>query len=140
MTEMVNINGEPEVNGGRCRMEKTRSNPHTVTIPPSKTCTTGARSKPLRVSVIEDDATTGVLRERTISDDMSQVVAKGAEAVWTIAGNVAKAAAKRTVVLITMVLGVAGGTLTAVGTLVLWAVDTKMPRCMTVKTMSLGRH
>ena len=89
ITEMVNVNGEPEVNGGRYKMEKTRSNPHTVTIPPSKTCTTGARSKPLWVSIIEDDTTTGVLRERTVSNDMSWVVAKGTEAVWTIGGNVA---------------------------------------------------
>ena len=109
ITEMVNINGEPEVNSGRCKMEKTRFDPHTVTIPPSKTCTTGARSKPLRVSIIEDDATTGVLGERTVSNDMSWVVAKGAEVVWSIVGNMAKAAAKRTVVLITMVLGVANG-------------------------------
>ena len=32
ITEMVNINGESEVNSGRCKMEKTRSDPCTVTL------------------------------------------------------------------------------------------------------------
>ena len=32
ITEVVNVNREPEVNGGRCKMEKTRSGPHTITL------------------------------------------------------------------------------------------------------------
>ena len=120
-------------------MEKTRFGPHTITIPPLKTCTTGARSKPLWVSVVEDDTTTGVLGERTVSDDMSRVVAEGPEMVWAIMGDVAKASAKRTVVPNTMVLRVARGALTTVGAFILWAIDTKMPCSMTVKTTSLRR-
>ena len=58
---------------------------------------------------------------------MSWVIAEGAKSVWTEVGGVAEAVAKRTVVSKTMVLGVARGALTAVGALVLWAVDTKLP-------------
>ena len=132
------MNGESEVNGDKCIMEKIRSNPCTVTIPPSKTCTTGTRLQPFWVSVIKDDTTAGVLREGTVCNNVSWVVTEGTELVWTEAGGVAEAVAKRTVVLKAMVLGVARGALTAVGTLILWAIDTKMPCGVTLKTASLA--
>ena len=52
-------------------------------------------------------------------------------------GGVAKVVAKRTVVLHAMVLRVARSVLVTVRTLVLWTVDTKMPRDVAVKTNSL---
>ena len=140
MTEMVNINGELDVNEDKWMMEKIRSGPHTITIPPSKTCTTGARSDSLWVSIIEDDTTTGVLGEGTIRDDVSWVIAEGTKAVWTVVRGVAKAMTKRTVVSGATILGVTQGALTAIGTFILWAVNTKMPRKVTVKTMSLINH
>ena len=91
---MVNINGESETNRDKWKMEKIRSDPYTITIPPSKTCTTSARSKSFQVSLIEDDTATGVLEERAICDNMSWVVAKGAKLVWAITGGVAKVVAK----------------------------------------------
>ena len=57
---MVKVNRESDTNGDRWMMEKIMSDPCTVTIPPSKTCTTGTRSQSLWVSIIEDDATAGV--------------------------------------------------------------------------------
>ena len=68
---------------------------------------------------------------------MSQVIKKGTVPVWTIAGGVATAVAKRTVVVQAMVLGVAWGMLETVGTLILWTVDVKMPHGVAVKTNSL---
>ena len=117
-----------------------RFGPCTITIPPSKTCTIGARSESLQVSIIEDDTTTGVLGKRAICDNMSWVVAEGAEMVWAIAGGVAKVVAKRTVVSNTTILRMARGPLATVGTLILRAVNTKMPHDVTVKTTSLRRH
>ena len=61
ITETVNVRGESEDNGSRWMTEKRRSWPCTITIPPSKACTTGTNSDPLRVSVIEDDPTARVL-------------------------------------------------------------------------------
>ena len=59
--EMVNVNGQSEESGDKWTMEKMRSDPRTVTIPPSKTCTTRTRLQSLWVSIVEDDPTTGVL-------------------------------------------------------------------------------
>ena len=140
ITETVNVNGELGVIGDKWIMEKIMSNPHTITIPPSKTCTTGTRLQSLWVSVIEDDPATGVLREGTVSDDMSWVIAKGTEAVQTEARGVTEAVAKRTVVSGTMILGVTWGALMAVGTFILWTADTKVPCKVTVKTTSLVSH
>ena len=134
LTEMVNIKGESTVNGSKCMMEKIRSDSHTITIPPLKTCTTGARLKPLRVAIVENDATTGVLQEQTVSDDMSWVIAESTESVQTVMGGMAEAAAKRTIVSIAAVLGVAGGTLAAIEALIFWTVDTKMPCDVALKT------
>ena len=136
--EMVNVSGESEDNGDKWTIEKRRLRLHTLTIPPLKTCTTSASSDPLRVAVVEDDPTARVCREGTVSDDVTRVVTKGAASVWTVAGEMAKAAAKRTAVAHAMVLRVAGGTLVTVGTSILWTIDMKMPHIVTVKTNSLN--
>ena len=135
--ETVNVSGQSEDNGDRWIMEKMRSDPHTVTIPPSKTCTAGTRLQSFWVSIVKDDTAAGVLREWTICNNMSWVVAKGAKSVWTDTKDVAKVAAKRTVALSTTILGMTRGMLSAIGTLILWTVDTKMPCDVTLKTVSL---
>ena len=134
---MVKVNGELDTNRDRWMMEKIMSNPRTVTILPSKTCTTGTRSQSLWVSVVEDDTTAGVLREGTVCDDMSWVVAEGAKSIWAEVRGMTKAVAKRTVVLRTTILGVTWGALMASGTFILWAVNMQVPHEVTVKTMSL---
>ena len=52
----------------------------------------------------------------------------------------AEVSAKRTVVARATILGVARGTLLAVRTLILGAVDTKMPLVVTLKTNSCCKH
>ena len=134
---MVNVNGELGANKDKWMIEKIRSCPCTITIPPSKTCTTGTKLQSLRISVIENDTAARVFREGAVHDDMSQVVAKGTETVWTIVGGVAEVAAKRTVVSSATVLRMAQGSLATVGAFIFQAIDTKMPCDMAVKTMSL---
>ena len=92
--DTVNVNSESNNNGGRQMIEKRMSLPRTVTLPPSKTCTTGTRLEPLWISLIEDNTTAGVLREGTVCDNVSWVVAKGTKLVWTVMGGVAEVAAK----------------------------------------------
>ena len=75
-------------------IEKKMSGPCIVTLPPSKTCTTGTRLQTLQVTIVEDDSITRVLQKGTVSNDVAQVIAKGAKAVWTVTGGVAEAAAK----------------------------------------------
>ena len=135
--ETVNVNGEPDNNGGRQMIEKRMSLPHTITLPHLKTCTTGTKLESLWVSFIEDNTATGVLGKGAVHDNMSWVVTKGTEMVWTIAGGVVEVVAKRTIVSHAMVLRVARGTLVTVRVLVLWAVDMKMPHDVAVKTNSL---
>ena len=72
--ETVNVNGESNDNRGRQMIEKRRLLPHIITLPPSKTCTTGARLESLQISVVDDDPAAGVLREGTICDNMSRVI------------------------------------------------------------------
>ena len=117
-------------------IEKRRSGLHTVTIPPPKTHTSGMRSQSLRVSLVEDNPLTGVLRERTVTDDMPWVITEGALLVWTDAREMAELLAKRTVVARATILGVARGILSAVRTLILGTVDVKMPLVVTLKTNS----
>ena len=62
-------------------IEKRRLVPHIVTILPLKTCTTSTRLDSLGVSIIENDTTAGVLGKRAVSDDMPQVITKGAASV-----------------------------------------------------------
>ena len=109
----------------------------TITLPPSKTCTTGTKLESLWVSIIEDNITTGVLGKGAVCNDMSWVITKGTETVWTMAGGVAKVVAKRTVVSYATVLRVARGALATVRALVLQAVNMKMPCDVAVKTNSL---
>ena len=86
-------------------IEKMRLGPCTVTVPPSKICTSGTKSQPLWISLIKDNPLAGVLRERAVTDDVSQIVTEGALSVQTDTGEVTKASAKRTVVARAMVLG-----------------------------------
>ena len=125
--QTVNANAESNDNGGRQMTEKRRSLPCIVTLPPLKTCTTGARSESLQISLVE-------------GDNVSRVIAKGTKSVWTVAGGVAKAVAKRTVVLNTTVLRVPRSPLMTVGAFVFQAIDTKMPHDVAVKTTSLQSH
>ena len=55
-------------------IEKRRSGLCTITIPPLKTRTSRTRSQSLRVSLVEDNPLTGVLRERTVADDVPWVI------------------------------------------------------------------
>ena len=87
-------------------IEKRRSRFCTVTIPPSKTHTSGTKSQSLRVSLIEDNPLAGVLRERTVADDMSWIITEGTLSVWTDVREMTEVSAKRTVVARTTVLGV----------------------------------
>ena len=93
ITRTVNVKGESIVSSGKCKMEKIRPRPRTVTIPPSKTCTTRTISKSLWVPIIEDDARAWVLRKRTVDEKVIGGVTKGAPAVRTVAGQVGKTAA-----------------------------------------------
>ena len=111
--------------------------PYIITLPSLKICTTSTKLKSLRISVIEDNTTARVPREGTVSDDMSQVITQGIASVWAIVGEVAEAAAKGTVVVHTMILGMAQGTLSTVGTFIIGTVDTKMPCGVAVETYSL---
>ena len=138
--QTVNANAESNDNGGRQMTEKRRSLPCIVTLPPLKTCTTGARSESLRISLVEDDPAAGVLREGAICDNVSRVIAKGTKSVWTVVGGVAEAAARRTVVSNTTVLRVPRSPLTTVGAFVFQAINMKMPHDMAVKTTSLQSH
>ena len=116
--------------------EKMRLGSRTVTIPPSKSCTSGTKSQSLWISLIKDNPLAGVLRERAVADDVSWIITEGALPVWTDAGEVTEASAKRTIVARATVLGVAWSTLTAVRTFVLRTVNTKMPLVVTLKTNS----
>ena len=120
----VNMRGKSKDNGDKWTMEKIKSWLHTITIPPSKTHTTGANSHSLQISIIENDPAAGVLQERTICDDMSWVITEGTSLIWTVMGNVAKVATQRTEVVKAMVLEVTQGLLTAVGAFIIWEVDT----------------
>ena len=118
-------------------MEKRISILHIITIPLSRSCTTGTISEPFWVSIIEDNTAARVLGEGTVSDNMSRIITKGTVPVWIVAGKVAKVATKRTVVLNTMVLGMSQSALSAVGALIVRTVDTNMPSGVAMKTYSL---
>ena len=90
ITRTVKVKGESIVKGGKCTTEKMRPRPCTVTIPPSKTCTTGTTSKPLRVSVVEDDARAWVLCKRTVDKKVIRGITEGAAAIGTVAGQMGK--------------------------------------------------
>ena len=117
--ETVNISSESRDIRDKWITEKRRSWPRTITIPPSKTCTTGASSDPFGVAIIEDDSVARVLREGTVGNDMAQIITKGAASVWTIVGEMTEAAAKRTVVAHAMVLRMARGMLVTIRAFIL---------------------
>ena len=132
----VNVKGESIVKGGKCTTEKIRPRPHTVTIPPSKTCTTGTTSKPLWVSVIEDGAQARVFHKRTVDKKVIGGVTEGASAIGTVAGQMGKAATVGTIIPDTAVLWVTGSSLMAAGTLVFGTVNAEMARGVALKTTS----
>ena len=127
ITRTVKVSGESKVNGGRWRMQRMSPCPHTITIPPSKTCTSRTTSKSLRIPLVEDDPLTGVLAKQTVSEVVSWIVTEGTPSIWAVTAEMAEMPAKRTVVVGTTILGVARGVLMTVGTLIFWAVDTKVP-------------
>ena len=86
----MNVRGEPVVKGGKCTMERKSPRPHTITIPPSKTCTTGTASEPLWIPVVEDDTRTWVLHERTVDEKVIGGITEGAASIGTVAGQVGK--------------------------------------------------
>ena len=137
MTRTVNVKGESEDKGGKCTTERKRPRPRTVTIPPSKTCTTGTTSEPLRVPLIEDDARAWVLRERTVDKKVIGGVAEGASSIRTVAGQVGEASAISAVVPDTAVLWMAGSPSTAAGAFIVGTVDTEMASGVALKTTSL---
>ena len=98
------------------------------------------KSQSLRVSLVEDNPLAGVLRERTVADNMSWIITEGASSVWTDMQEMAETPAKRTVVVRAMILGVAQSALSAVRALIFWTVDAKMPLVMTLKTNSCCKH
>ena len=136
MIRTVNVKGESIVKGGKCTTEKIRPRPCTITIPPLKTCTTGTASKPLGISVIEDDTQALVLCKRTVDEKVIGGVTEGTTSVGTVAGQVGKTSTIGAVISDTAVLWVAGSPLTTTGTFILGAVDMEMAYGMALKTTS----
>ena len=132
----VNVKGESTVNGGKCTMERTSPCPCTVTIPPTKTCTTGTTSKPLRVPIVEDDTRTWVLCKRTVDKKVIGSIIEGATSIGTITGQVGETTTEGAIISDTAGLWVAGSPLTTAGALILGAVDMEMACGMTLKTTS----
>ena len=118
-------------------MEKMSPRPRTVTIPPSKTWTTGTTSKPLRVSLIEDDPRTRVLRKRTVDEKVIGSVTEGATSIRTVVGQVSEASAVGAIIPDTAVLWVTRSSLATAGAFIFWAVDAEMTCGVALKTTSL---
>ena len=137
---MVKVNGESAVNGVKCTMERISPQPRTVTIPPSKTCTTGTTSKSLGISVVEDDAQAQVLHKRTVDEKVIRSVAEGASSIRAVAGQVGETLAEGVVISDAAILWVTRGPLATTGALVLGTVDTEMACGMTLKTTSRCIH
>ena len=132
----VNVKGESVVKGGKCTTEKMSPRPRTVTIPPSKTCTTGTTSKPLRVSVIEDDTCAWVLCKRTVDEKVIGGVTEGTATIWTVAGQVGETSTVGAIVPDTAVLWMTGSSLATAGTFILRTVNTEMACGVALKTTS----
>ena len=130
------MKGESIVKGGKCTMEKMSPQPHTVTVPPSKTCTTGTTSKPLRVSLIEDDTQTRILCKRTVDEKVIRGITEGAMTIRTVAGQVGEMSTVGAVVPDTAVLWMTRSLLATAGTFILGTVDTEMACGMALKTTS----
>ena len=140
MIRTVNVKGESIVKGGKCTMERISPQPCTVTIPPSKTCTTGTTSKPLRISVIKDDTWAWVLCKRTVDEKMIGGVTEGAMLIGTVAGQVGEMSTEGAIISDTAVLRVTGSPLTTAGAFILRAVNTEMACGMELKTTSHCSH
>ena len=136
ITRMVKVKGEPADKGGKCTMERKRPRPRTVTIPPSKTCTTGTTSEPLRIPIVEDDPWARVLHERTVDEKVIGGVAEVAALIRTIVGQVGGTSAVGTIISDTAVLWVTGSLLTTAGTFIFGAVDMEMVCGVALKTTS----
>ena len=137
MIRMVNVKGESIVKGGKCTTEKMSLRPRTVTIPPLKTCTTGTTSKSLRISLVEDDSWTWVLRKRTVDEKMVGCVTEGAMSIGTVAGQVSEASAVGAIIPNAAVLRVTRSSLVTAGAFIFWAVDAEMTCSVALKTTSL---
>ena len=118
-------------------MERKRPRPRTVTIPPSKTCTTGTTSEPLRVPLIEDDSWAWVLHERTVDKKVIGSVTEGASSIGTVAGQVGETSTVGAIISDTAILWMAGSPLTAAGTFIFGAIDMEMASGVALKTTSL---
>ena len=134
---MVKVNSESEVNGGKWKMEKMSPHPCTITIPPSKTCTTGTTPESLGVSLVEDNSQAGILCKRTVNKKVVRSITEGVMSVRTVAGQVGELAAESAVITNAAVLGVSRGMLVATRALILRTVDAKMPCGVALKTTSL---
>ena len=136
ITRTVKVKGEPVDKGGKCTTERKSPRPHTVTIPPSKACTTGTASEPLRIPVVEDDTRTWVLRERTVDEKVIGSITEGAASIRAVAGQVGETLAVSAIISDTAVLWVTGSPLATAGTFVFGAVDTEMACSVALKTTS----
>ena len=136
----VSMKGESIVKGGKCTTEKMSPRPRSVTIPPSKTCTTGTTSKPLWVSLIEDDTRTRVLHKRTVDEKVVRGVTEGVATIGTGVGQVGETSTIGAIVPDTAVLWVTGSPLATAGAFILGTVDTEMACGMALKTTSRCIH
>ena len=136
ITRTVNVKGEPTDKGGKCTMERKSPQPRTVTIPPSKTCTTRTASESLRIPVVEDDTRTWVLHERTVDEKVIGGITEGAASIGTVAGQMGETSTEGAIISDTAVLWMAGSPLMTAGTFVFGAVDTEMACGVALKTTS----
>ena len=136
ITRTVKVNSESADNGAKCIMERISPRPRTVTIPPSKTCTTGTTSKSLGIPIVEDDTWAGVLRKRTVDEKVVGSVTEGAMSIGAIAGQVGEMSAEGAIISDAAILWVAGSPLVTTGALILGTVDMEMACGMTLKTTS----
>ena len=136
ITRTVNVKGEPIDKGSKCTTERKSPRPHTITIPPSKTCTTGTAPESLRISIIEDDTRTRVLRERTVNEKVIGGATEGAVSIGIVAGQVGETSTVGAIISDTAVLWMTGSPLTTAGTFIFGAVDPKMACGMALKTTS----
>ena len=136
----VNIKGESTVSGGKCIMERISPWPRTITIPPSKTCTTRTTSESIGISVIENDARAWVLCKRTVDEKVIGSVTEGATVIGTITGQMGKVSAEGAIISDTAVLWMAGSPLATAGAFILGTVDMEMACGMTLKATSHCIH
>ena len=111
-----------------------------VTIPPSKTCTTGTTLKSVGVSIVEDDPRAWVLHKRTVDEKVIGSVTEGATSIGAIPGQMGETATEGTIISGAVVLWMAWSPLVTAGAFVLGTVDTEMACGMTLKTMSCCIH